>query len=37
MFPNAEKIGDSTISLPTYPALTDEEVNYVIETVKRVV
>lgn len=32
-FPIAEKIGDSTISLPIYPRLTDEEVAHVIETV----
>ena len=34
MFPVAERIGDSTITLPLYPRLTDEEVQYVIETVK---
>jgi UDP-4-amino-4-deoxy-L-arabinose-oxoglutarate aminotransferase len=34
MFPIAEKIGDSTISLPTYPKLSDSELNYVIKTVK---
>ena len=34
MFPVAERIGDSTISLPLYPSLTDEEVEYVIEGVK---
>ena len=32
-FPVAEKIGFSTISLPLYPMLTDEEVDYVIHTV----
>lgn len=37
MFPVAECIGDSTISLPLYPKLTDEEVDYVIKTVKEVV
>ncbi|RLJ04631.1 MAG: UDP-4-amino-4,6-dideoxy-N-acetyl-beta-L-altrosamine transaminase [Candidatus Aenigmatarchaeota archaeon] len=37
MFPVAEKIGDSTISLPTYPKLSDEEINYVIETLKQVI
>lgn len=36
MFPNAEKIGDSTISLPTYARLTDEEVDYIIKTVREV-
>lgn len=32
-FPVAEKLGFSTISLPLYPSLTDEEVDYVIKTV----
>jgi len=36
-FPIAEKIGDSTITLPLYPKLTDEEVRYVIQTVKEVI
>jgi dTDP-4-amino-4,6-dideoxygalactose transaminase len=36
-FPTAEKIGDSTISLPTYPKLSDSEVDYVIETVKEII
>ena len=34
MFPTAERIGDSTISLPVYPSLRDEEVQCVIEAVK---
>ncbi len=34
-FPVAEKIGNSTITLPLYSKLTDEEVNYVIETVRK--
>ena len=34
MYPMAEKIGDSTITLPLYPKLTDEEIRYVIQTVK---
>lgn len=34
MFPAAERIGDSTISLPLYPRLTNEEVRYVIDMVK---
>ena len=29
-FPNAERIGNSTISIPLYPKLTDEEIDYVI-------
>lgn len=36
MFPAAEKIGDSTITLPLYPKLMDEEVQYVIQIVKEV-
>lgn len=36
MFPVAERIGDSTISLPLYPKLSDEEVQYVIEGVQDV-
>ncbi len=35
-FPVAERIGDSTISLPLYPKLTDEEVRYVVQTVQDV-
>jgi UDP-4-amino-4-deoxy-L-arabinose-oxoglutarate aminotransferase len=37
MFPNAEKIGDSTISLPTYPKLSDDELDYIIRTLKKIV
>ena len=33
-FPVAEEIGDSTITLPLYPKLTAEEIDYVIECVK---
>lgn len=33
-FPVAERIGDSTITLPLYARLTNEEVEYVIEGVK---
>ncbi|WP_027192316.1 DegT/DnrJ/EryC1/StrS family aminotransferase [Fundidesulfovibrio putealis] len=36
-FPNAELIGDSTISLPFYPKMRDEEVDYVVEQVLKVV
>jgi len=36
-FPKAELIGDSTISLPFYPKMRDEEVDYVIEQVLEVV
>jgi dTDP-4-amino-4,6-dideoxygalactose transaminase len=35
-FPNAELIGRRTISLPLYPSLRDEEIEYVAETVKKV-
>ncbi|MBT8496547.1 MAG: DegT/DnrJ/EryC1/StrS family aminotransferase [Deltaproteobacteria bacterium] len=34
MFPNAESIGDRTISLPIYPALDDEQVDAVIDAVR---
>jgi len=34
MFPVAEEIGDSTITLPLYLKLTAEEIDYVIEGVK---
>jgi dTDP-4-amino-4,6-dideoxygalactose transaminase len=37
MFPVAEDIGDSTITLPLYPKLTNEEVDYVIRKVKKAV
>jgi UDP-4-amino-4-deoxy-L-arabinose-oxoglutarate aminotransferase len=36
MFPNAERIGDSTITLPLYPAMTDAQVDTVVEAVRRV-
>jgi UDP-4-amino-4-deoxy-L-arabinose-oxoglutarate aminotransferase len=36
-FPNAERIGDSTITLPLYPKMADSEVKYVIDTVKCVI
>ena len=34
MFPVAERIGESTISLPLYPKLTNKEVDYVITAVR---
>jgi dTDP-4-amino-4,6-dideoxygalactose transaminase len=34
MYPIAERIGDSTITLPLYPALREAEVDYVIAQVK---
>lgn len=33
-FPAAERIGDSTITLPLYPKLTDAEIDFVIENVR---
>lgn len=30
-FPNAEEIGDSTISLPFYPGLKEDEIQYVVD------
>jgi len=36
-FPVAEDIGASTITLPLYPKLTDEEIDYVIQSVVDVV
>lgn len=33
MYPNAERIGDSTITIPLYPAMTDAEVKTVIDAV----
>jgi dTDP-4-amino-4,6-dideoxygalactose transaminase len=32
-FPVAEQIGDSTITLPLYPALSDHDIDYVIDTI----
>jgi len=37
MFPIAERIGDSSITLPLYPRLRNEEIEYVINTVKKLV
>jgi len=36
MFPAAERIGDSTITLPLYPKLSDEEIDCVIESVNEI-
>jgi len=36
-FPIAENIGNSTITLPLYPKLTIEEINYVIKSVNEIV
>lgn len=35
-FPNAERIGQSTITLPMYPKLTNQEQNFVIEQIERI-
>ncbi len=35
-FPIAEAIGDSTITLPLYPSLTDNEIKYVIQKVDEI-
>ena len=36
-FPNAERIGDSTLTLPLYPSMTDDEQQQVIDAVRAVV
>lgn len=36
-FPVAESISKSTISLPLYPKLTNQELNYAVKTVKEVI
>jgi UDP-4-amino-4-deoxy-L-arabinose-oxoglutarate aminotransferase len=36
-FPVAERIGDSTITLPLYPSLTSSEIEYVIDAVGKAV
>jgi dTDP-4-amino-4,6-dideoxygalactose transaminase len=36
MFPEAERIGDSTVTLPLYPKLTDAEIDYVADAVRAV-
>ena len=35
MFPNAERMGDEVISLPFYPGLKKEEVDYVVDVLSR--
>jgi UDP-4-amino-4-deoxy-L-arabinose-oxoglutarate aminotransferase len=37
MFPNAEKIGARTITLPLYPRLSQPEIEFVMEGVKRAI
>ena len=36
MYPYAERIGDSTVTLPLYPGLTDSQVDAVIAAVRKV-
>ena len=36
MFPAAERIGDSTLSLPFYPTMPDDDVDVVVEAVRSV-
>jgi dTDP-4-amino-4,6-dideoxygalactose transaminase len=36
-FPNAEKHFDRLISLPLYPTMTDEQIQYVIDAVRDIV
>ena len=36
-FPVSEKIGSSTISIPFYPKLKDEEISYVINSINKIV
>lgn len=36
ILPVAEKIGESTITIPLYPKLTDKEITYIIKTVNQV-
>jgi len=36
-FPNAEAIGDKTITIPFYPSMTGEQADYVIKTVKELI
>jgi dTDP-4-amino-4,6-dideoxygalactose transaminase len=33
-FPNAEQIGQSTLSLPLYPSMPVEHVDYVVEALR---
>lgn len=36
-FPNASKISDSIISLPFYPKMTEDEINYVCNKIKEII
>jgi len=35
-FPIAERMGDSTITIPLYPKLTDKEISYIVQAVNQV-
>jgi len=35
-FPNAERIWKGCVSLPIYPSLTDEELTYIVETIRKI-
>ena len=37
LFPNAEKDGQRLLTLPIFPSMTDEEIQYVIDTIHEVV
>ena len=37
VYPVAEKIGDSTISLPFFPSISETELDYVIETIRKII
>jgi len=37
MFPNAERIGASTITLPLYPGMTDDDVEVVVGALRETV
>ena len=34
-FPNSERIAEAGLSLPMYPEMTDEQINYVIDAIKK--
>ena len=36
-FPNAERIGDTVVSLPFYPGMTDDDVETVVQAVRNAV
>jgi dTDP-4-amino-4,6-dideoxygalactose transaminase len=36
-FPIAEKVADEVVSLPVHPSITDEEISFIINTLKKYV